>query len=247
MKPLLIVKTGAALPGVRERRGDYEEWIEQGLALQRVPVEVASVYEGDALPDPTRLSGVVVTGSAAMVTERAAWSERTASWLPGAVFAELPLLGICYGHQLLAHAFGGQVGRNPGGREMGTVEIDFGKAREDLLLSGVGERTRFQATHVESVLRLPPRAVQLASNAAEPHHAFRLELAGARAWGIQFHPEFDDDVICGYIEIRREALAEEGLDPDAMIAAVCPTPAGPLLLRRFGELVEAPRAAADAE
>jgi len=241
VKPLLIVKTGAALQPVRDRRGDYERWIEDGLSLERTPVEVASVYEGDSLPDPTQLAAVVITGSAAMVTERAPWSERTASWLPGAVFAEAPVLGICYGHQLLAHAFGGEVGRNPRGREMGTVEVDFAQAQGDALFRGAGERAWFQATHVESVLRLPPRAVRLASNPADPHHAFRLAGAGARAWGIQFHPEFDDDVIRGYIEVRREVLREEGLDPDAMIAAVRPTPAGPRLLERFGRLVEAER------
>jgi GMP synthase (glutamine-hydrolysing) len=237
----LIVKTGTALPGVRARRGDYERWILDGLALESVPFEVVSVYEGDALPDPTQLAGVILTGSAAMVTDREEWSERTATWLPGAVFSEIPILGICYGHQLLAHAFGGEVGRNPRGREMGTVEIDFSAARQDPLLGGVGERAQFQATHVESVLALPPRAVCLAGNAADPHHAFRLGTAKARVWGIQFHPEFDQDVIRGYIETRREVLGEEGLDADEMISAARETPAGPRLLKRFGELVAGER------
>lgn len=241
MKPLLIVKTGAALEPVRERRGDYERWIEAGLGLDRTPVEVVSVFEGDPLPDPNLLAGVVVTGSPLMVTDRAPWSERTATWLPGAVFAEIPVLGICYGHQLLAHAFGGEVGTNPRGREMGTVEIDFTQAEGDTLLGGIGEAAWFQATHVESVLRLPARAVPLARNDADPHHSFRLTGSGARAWGIQFHPEFDDDVIRGYIEARREILLAERLDPDAMIAAVRPTPAGPRLLERFGQLVESAR------
>ncbi|MEZ4555438.1 MAG: gamma-glutamyl-gamma-aminobutyrate hydrolase family protein [Caldilineaceae bacterium] len=57
-----------------------------------------------------------MTGSHSMVTDRAAWSERSADWLRAVVAAEWPVLGICFGHQLLAHAWGGVVGP---GIEMG--------------------------------------------------------------------------------------------------------------------------------
>lgn len=58
-----------------------------------------------------------------MVTERADWSERTAGWIRNAMDAELPLFGVCYGHQLMAHALGGRVDYLPGGREIGTLPI----------------------------------------------------------------------------------------------------------------------------
>jgi GMP synthase (glutamine-hydrolysing) len=237
VRPLLIVKTGTTLAEVRERRGDYERWIADGMRLERTPIEIAAVHEGDALPHPDRIAGVVITGSSAYVSEREGWSERTATWLPGAVLAGLPILGICYGHQLLAHALGGEVGRNPRGREIGTVEVDLRAASGDALLGGLGERCRFNATHVESVLRLPPRAILLASNDADPHHAFVLERHRA-VWGLQFHPEFDDDVIRSYIRGRREILCAEGLAPDALLARVRPTPSGPRILRRFARLLE---------
>jgi GMP synthase (glutamine-hydrolysing) len=110
------------------------------------------------------------------------------------------------------------------------VKID---ASGDPLLGEFGV-DRFQVSHVESVLELPPGAVRLGGNAADPNHAFRL---GPQAWGVQFHPEFDADVIRGYIEGRREILESEGLDPDALGAATLETPAGFRLLRRFAEIV----------
>ena len=156
MRPLLIVKSGTTLPELAARRGDYENWIAAGMGLEPARVRVAAVYADAALPAPDSLAGVVVTGSSAMVSERAPWSERTAAWLGSAALAGTPVLGICYGHQLLAHALGGRVARNPRGREIGTIDVRLhAAARGDALFAELAEPVRMQATHVESVLELP--------------------------------------------------------------------------------------------
>jgi GMP synthase (glutamine-hydrolysing) len=240
---LLIVKAGSAIPSVLDRLGDYDAWIRAGLGLPEDRVQVAAVQEGAELPDPSSLSGVVVTGSSAMVSERLEWSERTGAWLVDVVHGGTPLLGICYGHQLIAQALGGLVGPNPRGREMGTVEVRLAAAaRGDLLFGDVPLAAAFQTTHVETVLSPPAGARLLASSALDPHSAFAFAGPSgepARAWSVQFHPEFDARVMREYLSQRREILAEEGLDPDAMLAAVRESPEGDRLLRRFGDLVSA--------
>ncbi len=204
------------------------------MEVPRARAQVAVAQEQDALPDPTSIAAVVLTGSSAMVSAAEAWSERTAGWLRAAVAAGTPVLGICYGHQLLAHALGGRVGVNPRGREIGTVLVEtLPAARGDALLGELPARFPMQATHVESVLELPEGATLLAASSGDPHQAF---CAGPRAWGVQFHPEFDADAIRAYLEARREVLRGEGRDPEALLAGVSESACGPALLRRFAAL-----------
>lgn len=235
-RQLLIVKTGSTEPAVRARRGDFEDWIADGMGVPRADLPVVEVAAGGVLPDPQDVRGVVITGSSAFVSERAPWSSDTEAWLRPVVAAETPVLGICYGHQLLAQALGGRVGRNPRGREMGTVAVDIRAAirGSDPLLGRLPEAVVVQATHVESVLALPDGAVRLGSNPADENHAFRF---GPSAWGVQFHPEFDADVMRGYLEQRADVLREEGLDPVALVREARDSPHGPAVLRRFGEIV----------
>ncbi len=232
MKPIVIIKTGTTLPRLAETRGDYEDWIAEGLGA--TSVRTCRVCDGDALPAPDEPRAVVITGSSALVTDRLDWSERTARWLPEVLKRGTPILGICYGHQLLAHALGGEVGMNPRGREIGAIEValtDEG-ARDPVL--GIDRILRVNASHRQSVLRLPEGARLLAGNAADPHQAFAI---GERAWGVQFHPEWDHDVIRGYLEERAGILRDEGIDPDALLARVRPSEHGPAILRRFAELI----------
>ncbi len=185
--PILILKTGSTHAPIRERLGDFEDWIAAGLRAGGADVVVHDATAGDA-PPPAHgaVAGVVITGSHAMVSEREPWSEALVPWLQAAVQAQTPVLGICYGHQLLAHALGGEVDHHPEGVEIGTVTVELqGAAASEPLLGDLPETFPAQAVHWQSVRRLPPGALLLAGSAHEAHHAFRV---GERAWGVQFHP-----------------------------------------------------------
>lgn len=232
---LYILKTGDTLPALKSEFGDFEAWIARGLEGQGLPVRVIDARQDEAWPAAQALAGVVVSGSPSMVTERAPWSERGAAWLAELVAAEVPLLGICYGHQLLAHALGGEVGHHPAGIEIGTVQVErHDAARDDALLGGLPPRFAAQVVHEQTVLRLPPGATVLAGNAHEPHQAFRI---GACAWGVQFHPEFSAPVMRGYVERLGPRLARPA-DP----AAVQDTPEAAALLPRFARWVRSRQA-----
>lgn len=100
---------------------------------------------------------------------------------------QVPLLGICLGAQLLAHARGGLVERGRIGPELGVCRIHLTDAAgSDPLLAGLPPILDVVQWHWDEVVTLPPGAVHLAASPACPHQAFRV---GTYAWGLQFHPE----------------------------------------------------------
>ena len=234
MKPLLIIKTGRTLREVPPECGDFEHWIAAGMELPPGSWHSCEVSAGAQLPAPDQLSGVVITGSAAMVSERLSWSEYTAAWLQQAV-QTLPVLGICYGHQLLAHALGGTVDYHPRGREIGTAWVScMPGAAQDPLFAGLPQRFAVHVTHQQSVLTLPPGAEVLASNDFEPHQAVRFS---ERVWGLQFHPEFDAGVMGIYLQARAAPLQAEGFDLPQLHQSVQETPESCAVLRNFARLL----------
>lgn len=238
-RALWIVKLGDTLPALRHTHGDFEDWMAQGLQhhqAQPHPIRVVDPRQGQPLPALGHCTGIVVTGSHAMVTDRAPWSEATAAWLAQAVAREVPVLGICYGHQLLAHALGGEVGYHPQGLEAGTICVEpTAHAASDPLLGHLGT-TPFAApsAHRQSVHRLPPGATVLARNHFEAHHAFRV---GECAWGVQFHPEFGPDATRTYVRHLADTLHSQGVDAQALADAVAPSPEAARVLARFAHWV----------
>lgn len=237
MKKLLLIKCGDTIPELMARRGDFEDWIIVGTGLEPERTVTVNVEKDEQLPDLGEISGVIISGSHAMVTEHRAWSERTATWLSTAV-GQVPILGICYGHQLLGYALGGTVTDNPHGREMGTVRISFTPAAlQDDLLGDCNPAIDAQVSHKQSLSKLPPGAVLLGSSAREPHQAFRY---GDQTWGVQFHPEFDADITAEYIDYCADLLREEGQEPESIRQTCSDSDAGRYVLRRFREILSEP-------
>jgi len=231
---ILVIKTGTTLPSLLATQGDFEDWVIAGLGLPFDQVLVVNVQAGAALPEPDDVAGVVITGSHSMVTDHEAWSERTAVWLCEAVERHTPVLGICYGHQLLAHALGGEVGNNPRGTETGTIDVYLNEAGyADRLLGGLANPLRVQVSHQQTVLRLPPGAKHLAGSDRDAHQAF---IVGRNAWGVQFHPEFNAEVVRAYVNDEQEIMRAEGQDPDQISAQIEETIYGKEILRRFARL-----------
>ena len=241
-RPVLIIKTGNTVPRLRKQGEDFEHWFCKGLGITFADTQdsdsviVSNVHEGEELPPLDSVGGVIITGSPAYLTDLAQWNFITAEFVRQAHSAGIPQLGVCYGHQLIAWAFGGEVGFNPGGREIGTVPIELSpEATIDGLFGEMPGQFYAQASHQQSVLRLPENAVLLGANHFDAHHCFRY---GECTWGVQFHPEFDADISRAYIEERKSDISAEGLDPDRLLAELKDTPESASLLRRFAEIMQ---------
>lgn len=238
---LLIVKTGSAIAKARERFGDFERWFATAIGEERFDYETVNVSSNETLPsleEAGDYAGVVVTGSPAMVSHRLAWSEAAADWLAEVINDDrLPVLGVCFGHQLMAHALGGRVGPNPDGRRMGMHRFFLDNAEDDLL-GPLAPEAMVHVTHLEVVLDPPTGARVLGRTEADDYHALHF---GGRSWGVQFHPEFDAAIMRCYVEARAELLDSEGFDSHAIFDTVRNTHAGKTLLRRFAAICDAGR------
>lgn len=236
MKPLIIFKVGDAVGSLPRESGDFEHWIIDGIGPMQDSIEIIDPRCGDPLPGIADVGGAIITGSGSMVTDRAPWSEDLARWLRTAVPENVPILGICYGHQLLAHALGGEVGYHSLGIEIGTVSVRLSpSAHDDALFADFPDEFLAQAVHRQSVMRLPPGAVLLAGNDFEPHHAFRV---GESAWGVQFHPEFSPEVMAGYIQHLSEKSNAGSAAAAALLEKARPAEQSSSVLRVFASFVE---------
>ncbi|KAB1186954.1 MULTISPECIES: type 1 glutamine amidotransferase [Haloferax] len=138
------------------------------------------------LPDHFDYDGVVITGSSSSVYWDEAWIQNLVSYVSEADERDIPLLGVCFGHQVVAEALGGTV-EDMGDFELGYSHIDrTTDDGADDLLAGLDEQFTVFTSHGDVVADLPPGAELLAENEFGVH-AFRR----THAFGVQFHPEYD--------------------------------------------------------
>ncbi len=159
-------------------------------------------------PDPIRtdqgpiqdFDGVIVSGSQSSVYDDRPWIRTLSRWTEGAIADGLPVLGVCWGHQLLAQILGGTV--RGGSYELGYVEVT--QECDDPLWEGLPNPFTVFATHSDHVVELPSDATLLASNATGVQ-AFRHE----QVYAVQFHPEYDLRTARAMIESKETLPSED--------------------------------------
>ncbi len=210
-----ILKMGFAEPELLAKYGDYVDMVRRKLPPDRqASAQIIDPSAGVALPDPQRIERLIITGSSSMVTEPSPTDLQAFRWLERVLGANKPVLGLCYGHQMLAHVLGGKVGPLPGGPEIGVTDITL-TAGDDPLFSACAPRQQVAVIHWQTVLELPAGAHVLGFGIRDPHHAVRF---APKVWGVQFHPEFTRDVMVDYVEACAEEIDETGQDSKVVAA-----------------------------
>ena len=208
--PLALIQLEVPPPQVVAQIGEQPRWFIDALALQPDEYVVIRPHRGEELPAYQQISGAILSGSWAMVTDHADWSERSAAWIRGALEAELPLLGVCYGHQLMAYALGGKVGDNPQGWERGLKSLTR-SAQQDALLAPLPAEFQAWLSHRQSVLTPPQNSQVLATSAQDGCQILRYS---PQALSVQFHPEFTREIMsaCLPAEVQQDGAELVGED-----------------------------------
>ncbi len=237
--PICLYVAGSPPAEVARTHGQFAAWFEP--LLSGAPWRAFDATTG-RLPRLSDYSAVVITGSPASMTAPEPWMEAAVELVRRAHATATPLLGVCFGHQLIGAAFGAGVVANPTGWEVGTYPVTLSAAgRDDPLFRDLPAEFPVNLVHRDAI---DPDTVSpaggltvLAANARTPVQAI---AAGPVVRGVQFHPEFDGAVTRAYVDARADALtadarargAEQEL-PEQLRARVADCPHGAAVIANF--------------
>lgn len=143
--------------------------------------EYCEIVPYNKFPEDTKdIKGVILSGSPYSVYNPSAFFTTLSAFRK-----KLPVLGICYGAQLLVHDSGGKV-EAAGSREFGRANLTY-VAEDDELLKGISSGSQIWMSHGDSITQLPQSFKKIASTDDVEYTAFKIE--GEKTWGVQFHPE----------------------------------------------------------
>lgn len=222
-----ILQTGLAPEALAPEMGDYPDMFARLLDGHGFTFRTYRVVEGELPKGVSECEGWLITGSRHGVYEDHPWIPPLEQFIRDCFAAHVPVVGICFGHQIVAQAMGGKVERFAQGWAVGATDYDF-----------AGEKLTLNAWHRDQVTEVPSGAKVIASNDFCANAAL---LYDDRALTVQAHPEFRPAFVDGLMKTRGK-----GLVPDEVMAAAATRLADPLqdktMAGRIAAFFKEPRA-----
>ncbi|MBC7478752.1 MAG: type 1 glutamine amidotransferase [Pseudorhodobacter sp.] len=190
-----ILQTGQA-PDALSAMGDYPDMFVRLLDGHGFTFRTYRVVDGQFPASVTDCDGWLITGSRHGVYEDHPWIPPLEQFIRDSLAAHVPMVGICFGHQIIAQAMGGKVEQFKGGWAVGAQDYDFG-----------GQTLTLNAWHRDQVVQAPQRAKVIATNGFCSNAALLYD----HALTIQAHPEFRPDFIDGLMRTRGKGLVPDDL------------------------------------
>ena len=195
-----ILQTGES-PDALRHQGDYPDFFETLLAGKGLTFRRWAVLRNE-FPDSVHdCDGWLITGSRHGAYEPHDWIPPLEDFIRKAYAEHVPMVGICFGHQIIAQALGGKVEKFNGGWSVGAQDYDFGD-----------EKLTLNAWHQDQVVEKPDSATVAATNGFCENAAL---LYDDRMFTVQAHPEFKPEFMLGLIEKRGPGLVPEAQLADA--------------------------------
>ena len=192
-----ILQTGLAPDVLAPEMGDYPDMFARLLDGHGFTFRTWRVVDGEFPEGVHAADGWLITGSRHGVYEDHPWIPPLEAFIRTAFAEHVPVVGICFGHQIVAQAMGGKVERYAGGWAVGATDYDFG-----------GETIRLNAWHRDQVVKAPEGAKVIASNEFCANAAL---LYDDRALTVQAHPEFRPEFVDGLMKTRGKGVVPDDL------------------------------------
>ncbi|MDB5537063.1 MAG: type 1 glutamine amidotransferase [Devosia sp.] len=204
---LTIIQTGGVPAALADRFVPYPKMFEtmfdatgQGFTYETVPV-----FEGAPLPDPGSLQAILITGSAAGVYDDYFWLDPLRAFIRDAYSKKSSMLGICFGHQIMADALGGEVRKSEKGWGLG--RHTYSVQQRPGFMNGAPPSLAVACSHQDQVIVAPAEAEVILASQFTPNAG--LAYKNGAALSFQPHPEFADDYTTALVELRRGKAPEE--------------------------------------
>lgn len=227
MPHVTIIEAGLVPSRFRERHGTFPQMFERLIraADPSITFDIVSLAAGEALPDPAELQAILITGSAAGVYDKLDWIAPLEDFVRAAHDSGTPMVGVCFGHQLIAQALGGVVRKSDKGWGIGrhVYQVAAGNG-----IVG-GEHIAIPCSHQDQVIEPPAGARTILSSEFAPHAG--LLYANGATFSVQPHPEFTAAFAYELCELRA------GEAPEAVVTAAKASLAEPLDNARLGEAI----------
>ncbi|CAN5308378.1 GMP synthase [soil metagenome] len=209
-----LLETGEPPEALRPEFGRYGGMFQDLLGPGHDYVTY-DVQAGELPADPAECDAYVITGSAAGVYDDLPWIAPLKAFLVEA--GSRPLVGVCFGHQIMAEAFGGKVVKSDKGWGVGLHAYDVTESLPWMDLDRDLARVAVPASHQDQVVEIPPAARVVGGSAFTP--AGILVYEDRPAISMQFHPEFDPAYAIALVEARRGSRYTD-VQADAAIASL---------------------------
>ncbi|HXI86222.1 MAG TPA: hypothetical protein VNH64_02090 [Parvularculaceae bacterium] len=201
---IAIIETGAPPSALQKRFGLYPDMMARMLSplAPGLRFKTVAAADGEPLPPIAAIDGALVTGSPYAVYEALAWLPALESFIRDLAAAGKPNVGICFGHQTMAKAFGGHVVKSDKGWGAGIHEYEV--RREEDWMRPAARRLSCVVSHQDQVVAPPLGARLLAGSDFCPYGA--LIYPQGPAISFQMHPEFDADFSAALFRSREERM-----------------------------------------
>ena len=191
-----VLQTGHLPEDVQKLSGDYDHIFAQLLAAHGLSSQAWHVVDGIFPDGPEAADGWLITGSKFGAYENLPWIPPLEDLIRTIHAAQRPMIGICFGHQIIAQALGGRVEKFKGGWSVGRQSYDF-KGRE----------VAVNAWHQDQVTTPPPGAEIIARSEFCANAGF---VIGDQVMTIQPHPEFGTDILAALLAHRAPGVVPDG-------------------------------------
>ena len=198
MKNVVIYSNGPGLPEIVKEYGHSSDWIPNIVNNNKVNFIIKKAYENDFDSD-IKADAFILTGSKYSVYNKSPWIEELKKHVKKLIHENNYILGICFGHQILADCLGAEVIKNKLGWELGSYKINLSeKGLQSKLFNGFSKQEIVYESHQDTVINIPSNLDILASS-KKSNQSFSYN---DKIYGVQFHPEFSKEVTRKLMDLR---------------------------------------------